>query len=104
MATSADDDVVSMYLDPTDSIESNWTPAAVVAVNASDLLITHHGVIANFTFSGDGHNPGSFDEVRWGETFVDVTPFVPEPGSMTLVLIGIIGLWLRPRASRTFAG
>jgi hypothetical protein len=88
LGTSADDDVVSVYLDPTDSIEANWTPAAVVSVNASDLMISHHGTLANFTFSGGGHQPGSFDEVRWGDTFVDVTPFVPEPGTWVLAMMG----------------
>lgn len=83
-------DVVSMYLDPTDSIESNWTPAAVVSAPNSDLIITHHGGLANFTFSGGGHNPGSFDEVRWGETFADVTPFVPEPGTWALGLAALV--------------
>lgn len=91
LGTSADDDVVTVYLDPTDSIEANWTPAAVVSVNASDLVITHHGAITNLTFSGDGHNPGRFDEVRWGDTFADVTPFVPEPSSWALLALGAAG-------------
>jgi hypothetical protein len=97
LATAADDDVVTMYLDPTDSIESNWTAAASVAVNASDLVITHHGGLANFTFSGGGHVPGRFDEVRWGDTFADVTPFVPEPTSLTLMGLSVAGMLLGRR-------
>jgi hypothetical protein len=95
LATAADDDVVSVYLDPADSIESNWTPAASIAVNASDLFITHHGLHSHFQFTGGNHIPGSFDELRWGDTFADVTPFVPEPSALTLAGLSLAGLLSR---------
>lgn len=69
-------DIVTAYLNPTDSIESNYSPVASVTAPNSDLFITHHGTISQFTFSGAGHIPGAFDEVRWGDTFKDVTPFL----------------------------
>ena len=96
--TPVDDDVVTVYLDPTDSIESNWAPAASIAVGLSDLQITHHGASASFTLSGGGHVPASFDELRWGDTFVDVTPFVPEPGTLMLLGLGVAGLSVRRKA------
>lgn len=92
-------DQVTLYLDPTDSIEGNYVPAATVIAPNSDLQFTHHGAITNFTFSGGGHKPGSFDEVRWGETFADVTPFltVPEPGTFGLLAFALVGLAVRRR-------
>lgn len=98
-----EDDVVRMYLDPTDSIEANWAAAASIAVDASDLFITHHSTISSFTFSGAGHIPGRFDEVRWGDTFADVTPFipaVPEPSVVWLLLVGLLGIAAARRRRR----
>jgi hypothetical protein len=85
-------DVVTTWLDPTDSIEANWPPAAVVSAPNSDLRITHHSASTSFTFSGGGHVAARFDEVRWGETFADVTPFIPEPTSLTLLGLGAMAL------------
>jgi len=95
-------DVVSLFLDPTDSIESNYIPAASIAVATSDLFITHHGAYTGFTFSGAGHVPGAFDEVRWGDTFADVTPFVtvPEPAALPLFAAGLLGMILMGGRSR----
>ncbi|MEX2111786.1 MAG: PEP-CTERM sorting domain-containing protein [Pirellulales bacterium] len=88
----ADPDVVSVYFDPTSNIEP-LTSDALVSVAASDLFITHQGAFSNFTFSGNGHIPGGIDEIRWGDTFFDVTPFVvPEPASFSLLGLSMVGL------------
>jgi hypothetical protein len=91
------EDRVTVYLDPTDSIESNWTPAASVGVPAGELFITHHSAFSSFQFDGAGNNNGAIDEIRWGDTFADVTPFIPEPSSLTLLLLAGLGLPLRRR-------
>lgn len=97
-------DVVSLFLDPIDSVESNYTPAASISIGTSDLFITHHGAISQFTFSGAGHLPGAFDELRWGDTFADVTPFlaaVPEPASVLLFGVGLAGIRFSKRWNNT---
>jgi hypothetical protein len=99
-------DTVSVYLDPTDSIEANYTPAATASAPNSDLFITHHGAFTHFTFSGAGHVPGAFDELRWGDTFADVTPFltevpVPAPAPLGLLAFGVLAMaGLRKRRHR----
>ena len=96
----ADPDVVSVYFDPTSNIEP-LTSDALVSVAASDLFITHQGAFTNFTFSGDGHIPGGIDEIRWGDTFFDVTPFVvPEPASFSLLGLSMVGLIMVRRRSK----
>jgi hypothetical protein len=84
-------DVVSVFLDPTAPFEP-VVPDAQISVGTSDLLITHQGAFSNFTFSGAGHVPGAIDEIRWGDTWRETVPVVPEPGTVSLLGVGLIGL------------
>lgn len=83
-------DVVSVYFDPATGIEPAL-PDAQISVAASDLIITHQGAFSNFTFSGPGHIPGTIDEIRWGDTYADVTP-IPEPTTLSLLGLGLLAL------------
>lgn len=83
-------DVVSVYFDPATGIEPAL-PDAQISVAASDLIITHQGAFSNFTFSGGGHVPGMIDEIRWGDTYADVTP-IPEPTTLSLLGLGLLAL------------
>jgi hypothetical protein len=83
-------DVVSVYFDPATGIEPAL-PDAQISVAASDLIITHQGAFTNFTFSGAGHVPGTIDEIRWGDTYADVTP-IPEPTTLSLLGLGLLAL------------
>lgn len=94
----SDPDSVAVYLDPIGPNEPG-TPDAQISVATTDLVITHHGAFSNFTFSGDGHVPGAIDEIRWGDTYVDVHPFVPEPGTALLLGAGLLLLRSRRRSS-----
>jgi hypothetical protein len=81
-------DVVSVFLDPMTPFEPP-TPDAEISVAASDLVITHQGAFTNFTFSGAGHVPGAIDEIRWADTWADAAPVVPEPGTLSMLVLGL---------------
>ena len=85
-------DSVSVFMDPVNSVEPGL-PDAQILVATSDLLITHHGAFTQFTFSGGTHIPGAIDEIRWGDTFRDVTPFaVPEVPPGAFLALSLAGL------------
>ena len=76
------DDTFSLYVNPT---PGDPQPAAADATLTFDLG-SQNGLALN---TGNGAQV-SFDEIRIGETFADVTPLVPEPAS--LILLGLAGL------------
>lgn len=92
-------DAVSVFMNPVVGAAEPGVPSAHVSVASSDLFITHQGAYTQFTFSGGTHVPGAIDEIRWGDTFADVTP-IPEP-STALLLIAGIGLVSRRKARHT---
>jgi hypothetical protein len=89
--TGSGPDVVSAFLDPIPGMPEP-APNAQISVATSDLFITHDGAYTQYQFTGGGHIPGAGDEIRWGDTFGDVTPAVPEPASVALLLLGAAGL------------
>ena len=75
-------DTFRLYVNPTSGTEPG-TADATVTYNIG-------------TQNGLGLNAGgatSFDEIRIGTTFADVTPsLVPEPGTLSLVAVGLVSL------------
>jgi hypothetical protein len=75
-------DTFKLYVNPTSSAEPG-TADATLTYNIG----TQNGLGLN------AGGPTSFDEIRIGTTFADVTPsLVPEPGTMSLVAIGLVTL------------
>jgi hypothetical protein len=52
------------------------------------------------TTSSGGPNQMSVDEIRFGRSLDDVTPLVPEPGTMTLLAAGGVAFLLQRRRQR----
>jgi hypothetical protein len=85
------EDRVTLWFDPTNSVQPG-TSSASVGVPAGSLFLTHHSAFSSYQFDGGGAVPGAIDEIRWGNTYADVTPFVPEPSTINLLLLALVGL------------
>ena len=88
---AAGNDRFTLYVNPTPGAPE---PVTGIVKNNSDI-----GTVAGVTLYSTG--AFSIDEFRLGETFVDVTPTIPEPSfsAMALAVVSAL-LWLRLRGSR----
>jgi hypothetical protein len=75
-------DSFRLYVNPTPGAPEPTFASAVE--NALDL-----GPVTGIVLYSTGAH--SIDEIRWGETYADVTP-VPEPGTLSLAAIGLAAL------------
>ncbi len=75
--------VFSLYVNPTLGTEPQIPSASITKQNQLNVD----------SFRIQSFNPGTLDELRFGTTYADVTPFaVPEPTSVALVLLGGAGM------------
>lgn len=98
----SNNDITSLYINPTSFGGSAPTPTLTLVNSASDAA----SISAFYLFQAASATPFvQFDELRIGTTWADVTPLaVPEPGTWTL-LIGGFGLAMfLAKARRRVAG
>lgn len=83
---AANPTMATVWLDPDTSLPEGAQPAGISS------MIANAGPADGFdSFQMRGARVWSFDEVRVGTTWEDVTP-VPEPGATALVVLGLSGL------------
>jgi hypothetical protein len=88
---NAGNDQFTLYLNPT---PGGPEPATGLVKSGSDI-----GTVAGVTIYSTG--AFSLDEFRLGDTFADVTPVVPEPSSLAVVVAAVAALLpVRLRGSR----
>jgi len=93
----ANDDVAKLYVNPTPgSLES----ANTAVVNATGVADVNNSQIQSFFLRNNAVEPTNvqMDDLRIGTTWEDVTPAVPEPSAVSLLLgLGVIALFRRAR-------
>ncbi len=88
-------DTVSLYVDP---VIGDPSPVAFTTVNTFDT-----GSIFYLGFNGSSQPLTTFDELRVGDSYADVSPRgtgIPEPGSISIVTGILIAAGARQRAHR----
>ena len=96
LSATASSDAVTVYMDPTDLVNEPVVPSATLS--GFDFQLASFGSVVNFVF--DGSPTSYFDELRFGDVYESVLPAgvqVPEPGTLTLLGLGTLGLMLALR-------
>ena len=96
-SSAANDDAVDLWVNPSD-LSSEAGSTNFVTISGFDFL---HNSAKNIVFSSySGTGTASWDEMRVGSTWADVTP-VPEPSTVALLgLTGIAAIAYRIRRNR----
>jgi len=83
-------DQMTLYVNPTPGLGApNVTGASITTTKDFSL----YGVMF---YPSSSTNAGALDELRFGNTFADVTP-IPEPATIALLVLGGLGLLGRKR-------
>lgn len=88
LSADADSDTVTVWLNPT--LGGPGDPAGGMTQTGINLNFD------NLRIADYGANPAKWDEIRWGDTFGDVT-VVPEPRAALLGGLGLLALLCRRR-------
>ena len=98
-SSAANDDSVDLWVNPSD-LSSEAGSTNFVTISGFDFLHNSAKNISLASFTGTG--TASWDEIRVGTTWADVTP-VPEPSTLALLgLTGIAAIGYRIRRNRRF--
>jgi len=98
-ATSSSDDVSQLWVNPSSStFSAGAAPTATLTTSAGGDIAR----VASFVLydrSANEPTAGQIDDLRYGLTWADVTPVIPEPSSLALAGLAL-GALLAQRAGR----
>jgi PEP-CTERM motif len=103
---AAANETVSMWVDPTNVTSQAVAGAPYASTNGFELIaLTRIRPFVGNTAGGFNGVSANFDEIRIGDSWESVTSvLVPEPGAMTVIGMGLIGLLSARRGRRTLDG
>jgi hypothetical protein len=87
------DDTAYAWVNP--SLATEPAIGTADAVQTRSMQVGNGAIIHNKNNAGQGQNENIWDEYRMGETFADVTPYIPEPAFGVIALLGALALRLR---------